>query len=517
MKFKCGCEFDSLDFSNIPLDCPATWDLIGSGFTKGVFQLEGNLGKKFAKEIEPRNIEELSDVISLIRPGCLEAEYREDPKKPEKMLSITWSYIKAKKGEIQPEYVHESLEPIFKSTYGVPVYQEQIMRICTDFAGFSLREADSTRKAVGKKIPELMIKVGEDFVNSAIKIGRDEKVARFIFSWIDKFSGYSFNKSHGVSYAMTSYRTAYAKRHFPTQFFKAMLTYSDSKQDSLEEIQELVHEAKLFDIKVKPPCLSALNRDFYIQNDNSITFGLSHIKGVGKSAFASLKKLAKAGTYQEVIQKSFDGKKTNKSVMEGLIKSGAMDHLGQRIEILEMYKIAQYLTGRERTYFFEITKDGVMEVSEAVPALIESKIPNKPRRAKIHDRYIEIKRELGGSPKKMSIGYEKYYLGVPLSGSPVDLYNNPKVDVHCKNIHKMANKSYGNLGVIIEDIRKIKDKNDNWMCFLKVSDNTYMTDGVVVFSRQYNNYAWILEEGKPVLISGRKDSTSFIVNSIGHL
>ena len=137
-----------LDFRKIPLDDKATWDLIGTGYTKGIFQLEGNLGKRYAREIKPRNMNELSDLISLIRPGCLEAEFREKDNEPGKFSSITHTYIKVKNGEWKPEYIHPVLEDIFKDTNSVPIYQEQIMRICTDFAGFNLQEADVARKCL---------------------------------------------------------------------------------------------------------------------------------------------------------------------------------------------------------------------------------------------------------------------------------------------------------------------------------------------------------------------------------
>ena len=188
MKFDCGCEFEQLDFDNINLECQATWDLIGKGLTKGCFQIKKQLGQRFCKKIGPRNIEELAAVISLIRPGCLEAEYREDPKTG-KMLNITDTYVKTKAGELQPEYIDPVLEPIFKDTFGVPVYQEQIMRICTDFAGFTLQEADIIRKGVGKKDVELILKMREDFVKGSVKQGHKKDVAETIFSWIKEFSG----------------------------------------------------------------------------------------------------------------------------------------------------------------------------------------------------------------------------------------------------------------------------------------------------------------------------------------
>lgn len=518
MKFKCGCEFDKLDFDKVPLDCEATWDLISSGFTRGVFQLESNLGKRFSKDIKPRNINELSDLVSLIRPGCLEAEFREDPEKPGKFWSITSTYIKVKDGDVEPEYIHEVLRPIFEDTHSVPVYQEQIMRICTDFAGFSLQDADKARKAVGKKKADVMAIVKENFLKGAKKNGHPQELAETIFGWIEKFSGYGFNKSHGVSYAMIGYQTAYAKRHFPLQYFKAMLTHSEDKQDSFEEVQALVHEAKLFDIKINTPCLKLCNASFDIQDDNNIAFGLGHIKGVGKSSISSIKKIAKLTSVNAIFEKCFKkGSKVKRNVMEALIKSGAIDYLDKnRIGLIVKYKILCGLTDRERNAVF----DDFMEsgdLFEAFKLLKASKVSRgDTRKQKVSDLIYDSKKELRGNNKRMAIAFEKYYLGIPLSGSLVELHDNPYVNIKCRQLNKLRDGTQGCLGVVIDKVKRIKDKNHNEMCFITVSDDTYLIDAVV-FSSVYKNYSWIIEEGKPVLLTGKKSKDSFLVRKIEHL
>lgn len=561
MKFECGCEYETLDFENIniPLDCKATWDFLGTGLTKGVFQLEKSLGKKYTKEIKPRNIEELAAVISLIRPGCLEAEFRTDPK-TEKPISITNTYIKTKNGELQAEYLHPVLEPIFANTFGVPVYQEQLMRICSDFAGFTLKEADDARKAVGKKLKDKMAALQQKFIDGAKKMGHDEATSAIIFGWIDKFSGYGFNKSHAVAYAMIGYLTAYSKVHFPLEFFKAMLTNSDGKQDSLEEIQELVHEAHLFNINVSPPNLSLMNEDFAIQDNKTIAFGLAHIKGVGSSSLNALKKVSTVKTPREFLMAAYPEKSTkaltkkqkdaienieeivqdseeaeilerasqkekkgklNKTVCEALIKSGAIDHINKnRVKFLECYRILGELTDRERKIFLtDHYKEGV-KFDDALKSFIAISKggPSETRKPKIIEAIAEIRNEFtNANQKKLAISWEKFYLGVPLSGSLVELYYNPRVDTKLRNLLRLKNGHVGNVGVVIEGIKKFKDKNGNWMAFLTVSDETYMSESFVIFSKQFLNVGWIIEEGKPVLISGRKDKESFIVNNIDHL
>jgi len=518
-----------LDFSRIPLDDKKTWDLISTGLTKGVFQLEKQLGKRYCKEIKPRNIEELSDVVSLIRPGCLTAEFREKPEDPGKFSSITNTYIKIKHGEWEPEYIHPCLEPILGGTFSVPIYQEQLMRICTDFAGFTLKEADVARKAIGKKKADVMAKVKINFAEGAKANGHDIELAETIFGWIEKFSDYGFNKSHGVSYALIAYKTAYAKAHYPLEFFKAMLTNSSGKQDSMEEIQELVYEARLFHLEVKPPSLQLANKDFAKGDNKTILFGLAHIKGVGAGAIVDIQKVGKAtNTAYEFIKYAYGlmdnkakgrFKKIRSNVAEALIKSGSLDYLeSKRITLLAEYKLIGALTERERKFIFEKLDSGETNtIKEAYLLLLDSKIPNKSRRPRIVEKVNDINKSLSGTPKKMKIAYEKYLLGIPLSGSLVELYANEQVNTKCRDFHKLPEGTKVKIGVVIEAIRTIKDKNENEMCFLTVSDETYMLDSLVVFSSFYNKLAWILQEGIPVLISGKKNRGGIVVHDIRHL
>lgn len=540
MKFNCGCEFDKLDWDDINLDCPATWDIIGEGLTKGVFQLEGSLGKRWSKKIQPRSIEELADVISLIRPGCLEAEYREDANG--KMLSITETYVKVKNKELEPEYIDETLEPILRSTHGVLVYQEQIMDICKEFAGFTLQEADEARRAVGKKIVELMAKVEQKFVDSAVKIGRNEAVARIIFSWIDKFSGYGFNKSHAVGYAMVGYQTAYAKTHFPVEFFKAKLSESGSKIDEFDEIKQLVNEAKLFNIKVLPPRISIMNVDFAFTENNELAFGLSHIKGVGDSSIPSLKRLQHIKTEGELLREVFKPKikkgehscandivggttcefclanqAIKKNTIEALIKSGALDEVtSDRIELVKKFRLLNELTPREQKAILPDV-DKLITLRDLKDTILNSGVPKKDRVPKIEQAYSDISRDLGGNKRRMMLAFEKFHLGMSLSGNETELYFNTKVDTTCRDFLKLRTNSYMSLGVLIEDVRKIKDKNGNWMAFLKVSDSTYMLDGAVVFASSFHKIGWIMEPGNVILLKGKKRDTSLLVDSAEHL
>lgn len=527
MKFECGCILDKDFFSlplqeqweNIPEGCPTAWDMIGEGLTKGLFQIEKSLGRQWCKKIKPRSIEELADVISLIRPGCLNAKFREDVESG-KFLSITETYFRTKRGDWSPEYIHPVLEEILSSTHGVPIYQEQIMEICSRFAGLTLVEADDARKAMGKKDKEKMAIVKQKFISGAAERGHNEQLAETIFSWINEFSEYGFNKSHAVGYAVVGYQTAYAKMHFGQEFFKSMLTFSASKQDEQDEKKELIYEARLFGHKIMPPDARTGNTDFEFSKDGEIRFGLSHIKDVGPSAIPTIKPLKKINDEAGFFRFIFGEKsKIKKNVTEALIKSGALDYLcdTRRIRMLGRFRMLSSLTQREVDFIFE-SPDLLGSFSEDwLNRLVEAKIPSEARVARIVAAWNLIKTELGGNRKKLTLAYEKYHLGMTISGNETELYYNEKVDTTCRNFLRIRNNSNVCMGVIIEDIRKIIDKNGNDMCFMKVSDATYILDTVVCFSSAYQKCAWIMEPGKVVMINGKKQDTSLIVNSVEHL
>ena len=210
----------SVEYSvdDIRFDCSKTWELIAEGNTKGCFQLESRLGQSMSKKLKPSNIEELAALISIMRPGCLEA-VRDDK-------TVSNHYIDKKNGLESVDYFHEALEPILQNTYGEMVYQEQAMEIAKDIAGFNLQEADMLRKAIGKKRPEEMAKIKSKFIDGCDNkktVSKDE--AEQIFGWIEKSQRYSFNKSHAVSYAINGYLSAHAKTHFPKIFFLSYLIY----------------------------------------------------------------------------------------------------------------------------------------------------------------------------------------------------------------------------------------------------------------------------------------------------
>ena len=348
-QFACGCTFDiidnhiiySPDIEQLPLNCNATWDLICEGNTKGVFQLESQLGRSMSERVKPRSIEELSDLIAIIRPGCMEAIV--DGK------SLTQHYIDRKHGIDPVEYFHDALKPILSSTYGILVYQEQALLIARDIGGFDLQEADILRKAIGKKKVSLMTKLRKQFVAKAEQKGTVTKnQAKEIFGWIEKSQRYSFNKSHSVSYAYNSYLTAYTKTHFPHEFFTSYLKNSIGKPDAYLEIEELVNNARVMNIDVKPPNIKKMNKYFTLINANP-TFGITEIKTVGGSVFDKM--MACLQKYRINLDQCewsgfliFFGLCIKADSFEAIILSGALDRFNvsrsKMLHELKMFRIS---------------------------------------------------------------------------------------------------------------------------------------------------------------------------------
>jgi len=274
---KCQCQVEKGNFNinEISLNCPAVWSLISSGHTVGVFQLEKSLGQEWAKRVLPDSVEELAALISLIRPGPLEA-------------GLSQTFVDVKFGRKQPSYLHPSLKPILESTYAQMTYQEQALRIATDLAGFNPDEADTLRSAIGKKLAEKMASLKNKFITGCQKHSNiDQEVAEEIFGWIEKCQRYSFNLSHAISYAMISYQTCWLKCHFPQEFFTSYLTYSQYKSDPKEEIYKLVQDARLFGVDILPPDIRRGNIHFQMIK-KGVAFGLAHIRGVGTSAIQKI-------------------------------------------------------------------------------------------------------------------------------------------------------------------------------------------------------------------------------------
>ena len=538
----CGCQFEQddegriifgTDITKMNMDCPKTWDLICEGNTKGVFQLESQLGRSLAKQAKPRNIEELSDLIAIMRPGCLEAVV--------KGKTLTMHYIDRKHKVDAVEYFHEALEPILKSTYGILVFQEQAILIAQQIAGFDLQEADILRKAIGKKKASVMAEVKKSFIEKSEAKGivtREE--AEEIFSWIEKSQRYSFNKSHSVSYAYNAYLTAYAKAHFPHEFFTSYLKHAVGKPDTFIEVQELVNNAKIMGINTMPPSIIHMNEEFELIEQHP-RYGLTNVKGVGSSVF---KKMVNYMETEGIDPKACDwscflilvSPKVNKKAFESLILAGAFDCFKiPRSKMQHNFNVIKEFSKREISWLIDYKKQNYeLSTEQCIQAMIDAsqgKDKNRPifRRDRcpiVEDllrSYNDPGYELFDSASWLA-KQEQELLGIALTCNKVDEYNTDRANCTCKEFIDGFESQYGPvIAVQIESVREWKIKKGKAkgksMGFITAGDTSCILDNITAFSDEWEKYKNLLYEGNTVLLRGSRDKNrgSFLVKRVEQL
>lgn len=532
IKLECGCEFDlnedgkpifHADFNRINLECHKAWELFGSGKTKGCFQLESKLGRLMAKKLKPDNIEQLSGLMSILRPGCLEAEL-EDGK------SVTEHYINRKNLDEEVSYIHPATESILKPTYGLLIYQESAMKLAQQLAGFDLKQADALRKAIGKKKADLMAKVKQEFLEG-IETQKivDKETGDQIFGWIEKSQRYSFNKSHAMSYAMLSYMSAIAKSHFMLEFYTSYLYYSKEKPKPFEEIYELINDAKSFNIFVRPPSILKLNTHFDLI-DESIYFGLSDIKHVGESVVEKLRNLIHPDiTWFEFLLKAIPPDKTGKidsRAMESLINSGACDCFNiPRIKMAFEFKLWTEMTDRERLWIKnniilneKATLLGILEAMLMSPSGRAGACSNKKRVEVVQGLIESIHNppyELLDKPHQVA-QLESSLLGICLTATFLDeSQNRYKANCTCQEFNDGFNNRYGYISIAcqIDEIRVIVTKRGmnpgQEMAFLIIADESGVCDSVVAFPAQWQEFQPMLQEGNRILITGKTNKKMY--------
>ncbi len=307
----------TINFTEIDFDDPKIYELIQSGATVGLFQIESNGMQSLNERLKPTNFEDIIAVLALYRPGPMESGMLDD-------------FIERKHGRAEITYMFPELEEILKPTYGVIVYQEQVMQIVQTIGGFSLGGADVVRRAMGKKIKEEMDRLKGEFADGAQKKGFDRAKAEELFDLIVKFAGYGFNKSHSAAYAMITFETSYLKAYYPQEFMSALLT---SEADNTDKVVKYVDEVKRLGLDLLPPSITHSMIEFSPSDHDgtdAILFGLGAIKGVGSKAIESILEAREEKTFEDLsdFMARIDSSKVNKRVLEALIKSGAMDSFG---------------------------------------------------------------------------------------------------------------------------------------------------------------------------------------------
>jgi len=475
-------EKKKIEIKKIPLDDQKTFKLLSEGKTVGVFQLESEGMQKTLKGVKPTQFEDLIAILALYRPG------------PAQLIP---SYIRRKQGREKIEYLHPKLEPILRSTYGVLIYQEQLMEIAKELAGFSLSEADILRKAVGKKIKELLEEQKEKLIKGMIERGIKKEVAQKIWEWILPFARYGFNKSHATGYALIAYWTAYLKAHFPYEFMAAVLNAEGSNVD---KISFLLSECKRAQIKVLPPSINESFEDFRVLklgNEKVIRFGLSAIKNVGKNLVEAIiserEKNGKFSSIEDFLQR-IDHKDLNKKSLEALIKAGVFTGMEDRRVLLD-----------NLDYLLDYLKNSKKSEKVSQPALFSLDF-SKPK--------FELKRKREASLEE-KLAWEKEFLGVFVSGHPLDLIDSkilPRYKI--ADLYPLSDLSYPvEILGLVSEIKKVVTKNGSQMLFVKVEDQTGSVE-VIVFPDILEKTFLLWQKNKILLIRGeltKKESEPKII------
>jgi len=466
----------TIDIHHVPLNDKKTYELMSSGNTIGVFQLESAGMRHLAKELKPNKISDISAMVALYRPGPMD---------------LIPSFLEGKQNLRKIRYLHQDLKPILEETYGVLVYQEQVMEIAHSLAGYSMSEADSLRMAMGKKKKELMKKEEEKFIAGAVKKGYKRNLAENIFSFMEKFAAYGFNKPHSASYALIAYWTAYIKANYPVEFMTALLSAElQGVAGPQREIKmsQAIEECRRMEIAVLPPDINKSQHSFAIENV-SIRFGLSAIKNVGEAAIESILEGRKKGDFKSF--KDFlhrvDLRRVNKKTVESLIKAGAFSHDGNKATLLSYYpevvkEVQEKKTKVEGGQFDLFEKD---QTSHDNP-----------------DTYKEVKEFSEDELYSM----EREVIGFLIGKNPLAKFTSI--------IKKKATKKIGEvteldvrkdliLAGIVSGKKLLKTKKDNSeMAIIHVFDETGSIE-VVVFPKAYANLKKIIAINKILLFKGK--------------
>lgn len=487
-----------LDLNSIDMKDKKTFELLQQGECLGVFQLESSGMRELILNLKPEKFEDLIALLALYRPGPLQSGMVND-------------FVESKNRKREINYLHPSLKSVLEDTYGIILYQEQVMRIASEIAGFNMSEADILRSAISKKKRKLLAKQKTKFIEGSIKRGIDEKTAEKIFELVNHFAEYGFNKSHSAAYAMISYQTAYLKANYPVEFMAALLSI---RMGSQEKVAQYVNETRRLGIKVLPPDINESYSDFTVVG-NSIRFGLSAIKNVGLNVIEEIvKERKKAGKFESFFSfcERIEASVLNKKTIESLIKSGTFNSLGHsRKYLLENFEkiIEETLKirrERDSGQFSLFDVDGDTEKIFNVNNIINNTSSG-----------IEVE----DFPQKKLLNFEKEMLGLYVSGHPLLDYQDilPQL-TSIEELSEKKDKAIIIVGGVITKIKSIFTKNGQLMYFLSLEDLSDSLE-IIVFPTILEKYKEFLVEDKIVKVKGRldrkEDQIKLIANEIESL
>lgn len=457
----------------------------------GTFQLNGQGMTQYLKELEPQTIWDIMAMVALYRPGP---------------IAFIPDYIKRKNNPKLVTYLHPELKDILEPTYGIIIYQDDVMMIAVNLAGYTWAEADKFRKAMGKKIPEMMAEQHDKFFKGCLEHGLEKKTVKKLWETIETFAAYGFNKAHSASYGRIAYETSYMKANFPIEYMTALLMADSGDTD---KVSEIITECKRLGIEVLPPDINESFTDFTIikneeTGNEAIRFGLQTIKNFGEGvANEVIQERKKNGKFKSLVDflERIQGRNMNKKSLEALTMCGAMDKLGERKQIIEnMYELLQYSKDfaskpeGQDSLFGEDVSVSEITLEKTEPATMEQKLI-----------------------------WEKELLGLYISGHPLDKFSK-QLSKNQTNLIKVKKESLEGLTTvvagIVEECKPILTKKGDKMAFVRLSDFSGSLE-VVVFPKVYTEFADLLEEEKCIMIKGkiskRNDETSLLAEKIKEL
>lgn len=466
---------DDIDLSKLPLDDAKTYELFQRGDTTGVFQLESAGMKRYLRDLKPTVFEDIIAMVALYRPGPMQ---------------FIDSFIKRKHGQEPITYLHEGMKNSLESTYGILVYQEQFMQISKEWSGFTGGQADTLRKAVGKKKIDLMKKVKPEFVEGAMKhSGAKKEVAEKFWDQLEEFANYCFNKSHAACYGLISYWTAYLKAHYPDAFMAALMT---SDQDDIDRLAIEISECKHMGIKVLAPDVNTSFVEFaVVPGKNEIRFGMAAVKGVGMGAVEEVLRARDAdGKFKSVedFSKRVSTTKFNKKAWDSLIKSGGFDEFGDRSDLLFNLEMIQAFGSKVQKEALSGQTDLFGDLTGAAsiqPTITLQTAPTK---------YTE----------KEELTWERELLGLYISAHPLDNYDTyfSEQTIPLSQIRPDVDGKKATIGGLVSSVRTIVTKSGSKMAFVKLEDKTSEAE-VIIFPNLYEQVGAKLVQDAVIRASGK--------------
>ncbi len=465
---------DEIDLSHIPLDDEKTYELFQRGDTTGVFQLESAGMKRYLRELKPTVFDDIIAMVALYRPGPMQ---------------FIDSFIKRKHGQEEITYLHEGMKSSLQNTYGILVYQEQFMQISKEWCGFTGGQADTLRKAVGKKKIDLMRKVKVDFVDGAVKhSGAPKEVAEKFWDQLEEFANYCFNKSHAACYGLIAYWTAYLKAHYPDAFMAALMT---SDQDDIDRLAIEIAESQHMGIKVLAPDVNESFVEFaVVPGENKIRFGMAAVKGVGVGAVEEILRARKDGRFETVedFAKRVNTQKFNKKAWESLIKAGGFDQLGDRSDLLfNLESIQAFAT--------KLQKEAASGQTDLFRLLGESSSTVQPS--------IRIQPAPARHTEKERLMWERELMGLYISAHPLDQYVDyfAEQTIPLSTITKANDSNKVIVGGLVSSLRIIVTKSGSKMAFVAMEDKTGDTE-IIVFPSVYQQIGEYLKQDIAIRVEG---------------